>query len=1283
MKLELIISPSGFGKTHFIVNDIEKNRFNSKIIVLTPEQNSFNFEKILCEKFGGTFDIDVMNFSSLSRKFSGMLGVDYFKSIGEDIKPFYFYKAAKNLENRNNFLVKRILQDSSFIEVVSDILRELKEYQVSVNVLEEFLENNISLDNARREKLTAILEIYTEYTRLSKEDSIFDKQDYINELLLYSEYLDLSEYIFYIDAYYNFTAQEYSYIEKLILKSKKVVLSVVSDANRYFNFDLTQIAAGYDLDKLEYNRFYLADLYKYEKYKLDVFRKSHEMVASINEVLRRNSKIDFSVIAIINNGETYTINLEISENKVVNYNILNEHSNRFKGKSILTLADKYYKAFKSANEVDNSVEIIRSKNKELEVKTISREILRLKKYQEVNNEDIAILYRDSIYENYEYIFRDYGLEIHLDRDIDVSNHRLIKFLDQALNIESFNFRDGILNIIKTNLTNFEYLYKLSVLSYVLFGDNKITEKDFYKNYKSLEKEELISKLALEENLINHYFKEYTFNEILNSVKTITTADLENILEERLVVNKEDLNKEYFTKGSSLYSTKQLEILRDLLINLYEKIEAISKSKNLQIKRYIRRIEDLFDYCNIRMYLDKEDGEYDDIEELKVDSIDRQVYKKTLELLNNILERFGSENITYNKFVELLIIGLKSIKYRSIPEISDSIIMSTMDLAKVENKKYVFVIGFNKDVLPATKQDGLLDDNDKEQFIDNSIFLSPTTGSALIDEEFVAYIALTRATTKTYISYSLLDKSFKESFPSPYLAVVKNLLSGIEEKNTDRILEFNLSYYDYYLDNIDKILTIKEFNYLFSKLYRRFMDIKDSGTEEVEKLSKVLAKFLENYVSIRKVNANLDYVVHGELTDKIYIDKDDIVINYLEKVIKDYKFELSENNIQDFLSIKNNNFSKFSISKVSDYEKNPYLFFVKRILGIKEETKVEIDSLLMGRFFHAVMSDDRVVNFIVRSGSKIDIDIVSDEDIVSRFNIRQVVNEVIYNNTSNDIIDVLNIISMLNTHDYILQNMINRLIIAISVEIKYYAITKFTPTFLEKEFSLEIHNDVIRCRELGSNKVVEKSLSKKYNIPPINFVGFIDRVDVLEKNISVIDYKSSKTDFSLESLELGFISQILTYSLACEMLFNKKSEDILGIFYREIAKLGKTIKDYRLRGLGNSDLILQSEFSEATSEVMFLRTTKKGTAIHGADVTKAYTSKELDTLVEKNLHNVLTLLEEIYNFDFSLEKYEIVNNEYYAEKQTLFNYASGTDTRLTPKVKVESKGKELRQKILGK
>ena len=112
--------------------------------------------------------------------------------------------------------------------------------------------------------------------------------------------------------------------------------------------------------------------------------------------------------------------------------------------------------------------------------------------------------------------------------------------------------------------------------------------------------------------------------------------------------------------------------------------------NLQVKRYVKKLVDVFDYCKIRMYLDKEDGDYDDIEELKVDSIDRQVYKKILEYINDINENFGNDKFEYQKFVTLFNTGLTTIKYRSIPEINNSIIMSTMDLAKVENKKIVFL-----------------------------------------------------------------------------------------------------------------------------------------------------------------------------------------------------------------------------------------------------------------------------------------------------------------------------------------------------------------------------------------------------------------------------------------------------------------------------------------------------------------------------------------------------------------------------------------------------------------
>ena len=59
---------------------------------------------------------------------------------------------------------------------------------------------------------------------------------------------------------------------------------------------------------------------------------------------------------------------------------------------------------------------------------------------------------------------------------------------------------------------------------------------------------------------------------------------------------------------------------------------------------------------------------------------------------------------------------------------------------------------------------------------------------------------------------------------------------------------------------------------------------------------------------------------------------------------------------------------------------------------------------------------------------------------------------------------------------------------------------------------------------------------------------------------------------------------------------------------------------------------------------------------------------------------MSLLEKIFSFDFSLNNYEI-ENQYSAEKQILFNYATNNDTRLNLKNKVNLKSKELKEKLL--
>ena len=95
--------------------------------------------------------------------------------------------------------------------------------------------------------------------------------------------------------------------------------------------------------------------------------------------------------------------------------------------------------------------------------------------------------------------------------------------------------------------------------------------------------------------------------------------------------------------------------------------------------------------------------------------------------------------------------------------------------------------------------------------------------------------------------------------------------------------------------------------------------------------------------------------------------------------------------------------------------------------------------------------------------------------------------------------------------------------------------------------------------------------------------------------------------------------------------------------------------------------------------MYVRTTKVK-KIHGADSHKAFTSPELEKLVNKNLENIMMLIEKIFTFDFNLDNYEI-KNQYSAEKGTLFNFASNSDTRLSYKEKVNLKSKDLKEKLL--
>ncbi|MBD8088363.1 hypothetical protein HUK49_10940, partial [Limosilactobacillus sp. c11Ua_112_M] len=74
------------------------------------------------------------------------------------------------------------------------------------------------------------------------------------------------------------------------------------------------------------------------------------------------------------------------------------------------------------------------------------------------------------------------------------------------------------------------------------------------------------------------------------------------------------------------------------------------------------------------------------------------------------------DMTLTRFLEVLDVGLNELEFSMIPQTLDQVTIGTMDLAKVDNKKHVYMIGMNDGVMPqAINGSGLISDNEKKAF----------------------------------------------------------------------------------------------------------------------------------------------------------------------------------------------------------------------------------------------------------------------------------------------------------------------------------------------------------------------------------------------------------------------------------------------------------------------------------------------------------------------------------------------------------------------------------------
>ena len=702
------------------------------------------------------------------------------------------------------------------------------------------------------------------------------------------------------------------------------------------------------------------------------------------------------------------------------------HRYRFENEDLKHLESDFDALQMTPQEHSNAIEILESSSMREEVNELARRILRDVRDHQLRFQDIAILYRD---ESYAYLFDSifplYDIPFNIDTKKSMSHHPIMEMIRSLIEVIQSNWNiNAILRVFKTDiltsqLKNSSYLIDLL--------ENFVLERGVY------------GKRWLDEDIFNVE----QFNKMGRKSHALTPEERETY-EEVIRLKNHVIDKVlHFEKAMSEATT-----VRDFATAFYESMEYFELPNQLMTER------DELDVA----------GAHQQAEEID------QIWNGFIQILDDLVTVFDTQDMSLKQFLEVFDIGLEQLEFVMIPQTLDQVSIGTMDLAKVDNKQHVYMVGMNDGSLPQpVSSSSLITDEEKKYFEQNAdIELSPTSDILQMDEAFVCYIAMTRARQKVTFSYSLMGNSGDEKEISPFLSQIKDMYHHLEITNIHQ---------EHEEQPISLMQHVHQTKIELFDALRAWLDQED-----------VDIRWLDAYQVIRddeRLNRGLDYLITS--------------LTYDNETI-----QLNESLTQQLYGKTIN----ASVSRFEGYQQCPFKHYASHGLRLNERTKYELQNFDLGDIFHSVLKhiSDRVEG---------------DFKNLDRKKIRALTEEAL------EMILPKVQFNLLNSSAYYkyLSRRIGSIVETTLSALKYQTgFSKFVPQRFETGF---------RKSPKNKEELVAQPLHTKQGIP-INIRGQIDRIDTYTKGdhsyVNIIDYKSSTSSATLDLTKVyyGLQMQMMTY-----------------------------------------------------------------------------------------------------------------------------------------------------------
>ncbi len=164
---------------------------------------------------------------------------------------------------------------------------------------------------------------------------------------------------------------------------------------------------------------------------------------------------------------------------------------------------------------------------------------------------------------------------------------------------------------------------------------------------------------------------------------------------------------------------------------------------------------------------------------------RQVLDKLLEYLQESQILFVDSYFSAAEISEIIDQLCQSMTLSLIPPGLDQVLIASLDRSRSPEIKAAIVLGLNADVLPQKiMPQSLLSDFERQELAAAGLALAPPTNLQQMAENYLAYIALSRAEQYLFLLYSQNDSQGSALLPSPLIAALKQIFPKLIIKNAD-------------------------------------------------------------------------------------------------------------------------------------------------------------------------------------------------------------------------------------------------------------------------------------------------------------------------------------------------------------------------------------------------------------------------------------------------------------------------------------------------------------------